>query len=131
MFSRIVIKVRSVGHFVAGDRRDLIPTKPMIVNTNFRSHSGILGTAAAILDILFAYFPQSAKQLQKDHGLFQGPRPGVCYNAPYKQISTLLHGKLNGVVVLVHDDSAVRWKRALDYPLVYGVREAKGLEFKV
>lgn len=39
-------EIRSVGHFVAGDRRHLIPEKPKIVNVNFRSHSGILNTAA-------------------------------------------------------------------------------------
>jgi hypothetical protein len=68
-------------------------------------------------------FPSSAKQLKKDHGLFQGPRPGVCYNVGYKKLPTL-------GIVLTHDDSALRWKRALDNPLVFGIRELKGLEFK-
>lgn len=123
--------IRSVGHFVAGrDRRDLIPQKPKIVNVNFRSHSGVLNTAAAVLDLLFTHFPSSAKQLERDHGLFQGPRPGVCYNIGSEKLSKVIRDKLHGVVVLTHDDSAARWKRALDYPLVYGIREAKGLEFK-
>lgn len=124
-------EVRSVGYFVAGDdRHDLIPQKPKTVNVNFRSHSGILNTAAAVLDFLFSHFPSSAKQLKKDHGLFQGPRPGVCYNVGYKKLQELFHGQLEGVIVLTHDDAASRWKRALDYPLVYGIRESKGLEFK-
>ena len=35
-----------------------------------------------------------------------------------------------GIVVLTHDNDVPRWKRTLDYPLVYGIREAKGLEFQ-
>jgi|EP00979_Chaetoceros_neogracilis_P017476 superfamily I DNA/RNA helicase len=35
--------IRSVGYHVAGNKRDLIPQKPKIVNVNFRSHAGILG----------------------------------------------------------------------------------------
>lgn len=123
--------VRSVGHFVAGsDRRHLIPQKPKTVNVNFRSHSGVLNTAAAVLDFLFTQFPSSAKQLKKDHGLFQGPRPGVCHNVGLKKLAALVKGNLKGMVILTHDDSSARWKRTLDYPLVYGIREAKGLEFK-
>jgi hypothetical protein len=38
--------------------------------------------------------------------------------------------KRKGVVVLTHDCDVSRWKRSLDYPLVYGIREAKGLEFQ-
>ena len=124
-------EVRSVGYFVAGkNRRDLIPQKPKTVNVNFRSHSGILNTAAAVLDHLFNHFPASATQLSRDYGLFQGPRPGVCYNVGYKKFLSLSKGQINGIVVLTHDDSASRWKRMLDYPLVYGIRESKGLEFK-
>jgi hypothetical protein len=67
--------------------------------------------------------PFQRKTTKKDHGLFQGPRPGVCYNVGYKKLPTL-------GIVLTHDDSALRWKRALDNPLVFGIRELKGLEFK-
>ena len=65
-------EVRSVGYHVAGERRDLIPKKPMIVNVNFRSHAGVLNCAGGFLDLLFQHFPGSAKQLEKDHGLFKG-----------------------------------------------------------
>jgi hypothetical protein len=124
-------EIRSVGYFVAGsDRHDLVPQKPKTVNVNFRSHAGILDTAAAFLDFLFKYFPGSAKQLKKDHGLFQGSRPGV-HKVNKKELAVLLSDKLKGTVVLVHDESAHYWRQALgDYKLVYGIREAKGLEFK-
>lgn len=125
-------EIRSLGYFVAGsDRHELVPQKPKTVNVNFRSHAGILNTAAAFLDVLFKYFPGSAKQLQKDRGLFQGSRPGVLHNVDTKKLAVLLSDKLKGTVVLVHDESSHYWRRALgDYKLVYGIREAKGLEFK-
>lgn len=125
-------EIRSIGYFVAGsDRHDLVPQKPKTVNVNFRSHAGILNTAAAFLDVLFKYFPGSAKQLKKDRGLFQGSRPGMLYNVDIKQLGLLLSDKLKGTVVLVHDESSHYWRKALgDYKLVYGIREAKGLEFK-
>lgn len=65
---------RSVGYYFAGDSRShLIPPKPKTVNTNFRSHKGILDAASTILKIMFSKFPDSAKQLGCDEGLFQGP----------------------------------------------------------
>jgi hypothetical protein len=42
---------------------------------NYRSHSGVLDCAAAILSVLFAAYPGSAKALPADAGLFKGPRP--------------------------------------------------------
>ena len=124
-------EVRGVGHFVAGeDRRHLIPEKPKIVNINFRSHSGVLNCAGGFLDLLFRYFPGSAKQLKKDCGLFNGARPGVFQNVSVEQLSSLLRDKMNGAVVLTHDENASKVKELLDYQMVYGIREAKGLEFK-
>jgi len=82
------------------------------------------------LDLLFDYFPGSAKQLKKDFGLFKGARPGVFHNVQAQQLSTLLKEKLPGAVIITHDESASHWKKVLDHKLVYGIREAKGLEFK-
>jgi len=124
-------EVRSVGYFVAGsERRHLIPEKPKTVNVNFRSHAGVLNCAGGFLDLLFGYFPGGAKQLKKDFGLFKGARPGVFHHVQVQQLSTLLREKMPGAVVLTHDESASRWKKLLGHKLVYGIREAKGLEFK-
>ena len=123
-------EIRSVGYHVAGENHQLIPDKPKAVNVNFRSHSGILNTAAAILRCMFDAFPDSAKQLKEDQGLFRGPRPGVLHKVEVNRLATLVKEKLNGAVILVHDERKSYWKRLLDYPLIYGVCEAKGLEFK-
>ena len=47
------------------------------------------------------------------------------------RLQQLVTEHLDGVVVLTHDSSVWHGKRKLgDYPLVYGIRAAKGLEFK-
>jgi hypothetical protein len=124
-------EIRSVGYHLYGEeRRHLIPDKPKTVHVNFRSHCGILNVAAAVLSCLFRAFPDSAKQLKEDRGLFQGPRPGVFHKVEGTRLEQLV-SKRDGIVVLTHDQSVSKWKRVLkDYPLVYGIREAKGLEFQ-
>jgi len=124
--------IRAVGYHIAGpERRDLIPQKPKTVNVNFRSHSGILDTAATVLRCLFDVFPASAKELKEDRGLFHGSRPGIFYKVDSDRLSTLVSEKLHGIVIVVHDNDKSYWKRVLGgYPLVYGIRGAKGLEFK-
>lgn len=124
-------EIRSVGYYVAGsNRRHLIPEKPRVVNVNFRSHAGILNCAGGILDLLFGHFNNSVKQLKRDYGLFKGARPGVFHKVDVQQLSALLKRNLQGAVVLTHDASATHWRELLDHQLVYGIREAKGLEFK-
>lgn len=111
-------EIRSVGYYVAGNKRHLIPEKPKTVNINFRSHAGILNCAGSFLDLLFDYFPGSAKQLKKDYGLFRGARPGVFHKVEVQQLSTLLQSSLQGCVILTHDESASFWRDALNHPLV-------------
>eukprot|EP00536_Pseudo-nitzschia_multiseries_P013245 jgi/Psemu1/309747/fgenesh1_kg.551_\ len=90
-----------------------------------------MDTAAAILRFVFDAFPYSAKQLAEDRGLFTGPRPGVFHPVQVDRLRTLISEKLNGIVILTHDSSVRYWKKALgNYELVYGIRAAKGLEFK-
>jgi hypothetical protein len=46
-------------------------------------------------------------------------------------IGNLVAGKMNGTVILTHDDHVEECKKKLGgYELVYGIRAAKGLEFK-
>jgi len=126
-------EIRSIGDYYVkkyGGKNDAVPQKPRTVNVNFRSHSGILKCAGGFLDLLFKYFKNSVKELPKDRGLFKGARPGTFYEVDVQQLSSLLKSSLQGAVVLTHDESAPKWKEKLGYELVYGIREAKGLEFK-
>jgi Ankyrin repeats (many copies)/AAA domain len=123
-------EIRSVAHFVAGaDRRHLVPMKPMTVNVNFRSHSGIMNLASAVLKRMFEVFPARASQL--DRGLFAGPRPGIIYNVNLNLLNGALSSVLSGSTILVHDEQKTLHKQGLDgYKQMHGIREAKGLEFK-
>ncbi|KAL7552191.1 hypothetical protein ACHAWF_015406, partial [Thalassiosira exigua] len=131
---KAIKEIRSCGYSLnsgSNSRCNVVPQKPKIVNVNFRSHAGVLDTAGAFLDFLFKYFPGSAKQLRKDRGLFQGSRPGVLHRVDEHQFKLLLSDKLKGTVVLCHDGSVHYWWGVLgNYRLVYGIKEAKGLEFK-
>jgi superfamily I DNA/RNA helicase len=65
--------IRTVAHFLFQNEKTGkkgIPEKPMKLNVNFRSHSGILNVASGVLDLLFSAFPGSAKELPRDKGLF-------------------------------------------------------------
>lgn len=123
-------EIRSVAHFVAGaDRRHLVPMKPMTINVNFRSHSGIMNLSAAVLKRMFKVFPARASQL--DRVLFVGPRPGVLYSVNLNVLRGALSSALSGSTILVHDEHKALCKQLLDgYKQLYGIREAKGLEFK-
>ena len=110
-------------------RKASTPGQTQNVHLNFRSHCGILNVAAAVLSCMFEAFPDSAKQLKEDRVLFQCPQPGMFNNVELARLWELVM-KRKGVVVLAHDRDVSRWKRSLDYPLVYGIREAKGLEFQ-
>ncbi len=130
--------IRSVAYYLVGGNPSEkaknipgIPNKPKTVNVNFRSHAGVLNTAGDILSLMFGAFPESATELKEDKGLFSGPRPGVYDRVPADRLSTLVSEKLNGIVILTHDEKVESWRERLDgYPLVYGIRAAKGLEFK-
>lgn len=126
-------EIRSVGYYITESnpsKRRLIPEKPRTVNVNFRSHAGILNCASGFLRLLFDYFPGSAQALERDYGLFKGARPGVFQGVSVEQLLALIK-KIPMVPILVHDDEVKKWKQSLGgYSNVYGIAEAKGLEFK-
>jgi hypothetical protein len=123
--------IRSVGYHIADGDRRLIPDKPQKVNVNFRSHAGILNAASSVLSMMFKSFPHSAKELGKDDGLFGGPRPGMFYKIKPETMATLVAKEMQGTVILTHDENVDECIKKLGgYELVYGIRKAKGLEFK-
>lgn len=116
-------------YLTGGDRRGL-PDKPLTVQVNFRSHTGVLNVAAAVLAQLFVAFPGAANVLKPDVGLFQGPRPALLPHIPSADLSTLMQ-KNEGLVVLTHDGNVSRVQELCgDHSVVLGIREAKGMEFK-
>mmetsp|Transcript_29648 Transcript_29648/g.81504 ORF Transcript_29648/g.81504 Transcript_29648/m.81504 type:complete len:2695 (-) Transcript_29648:60-8144(-) len=122
--------IRSVGYHLFGeDQKHLIPDKPKIVSLNFRSHNGVLKIASAVLECLFRSFPKSTESLLHDHGFFEGPRPGILYKVTSDRLLELSK-RVQGITFLTYDDHVPELRQSLNqYPLVFGIREAKGLEF--
>jgi len=60
--------------------------RPIKLTVNYRSHSGILDCAAAVLEKMFVMFPGSAKALPKDAGLFKGTSILLGYNNRQRQL---------------------------------------------
>jgi AAA domain len=121
-------EVRSIGYNLFEDRR-YVPDKPVTVNVNFRSHSGILNVAAAILDRMFDAFPKSANTLTPDIGAFTGPRPSLLKELNQDKLRELV-SLIDSVVLLTHDEHVEELKEIVGKNvLVLGIRYSKGLEF--
>ena len=125
-------EVCSVFHHMTGKA----PDKPLTLNLNFRSHTGILEAAGAILDWLFHFFPGSCQRLPTDEGLCKGPRPGVAF-WNMDQVNHVLHTQIDtGLVFLTPDHNLAQLKSDLGitekqagFASVFGIRDAKGLDF--
>ncbi|KAK3261472.1 hypothetical protein CYMTET_29619 [Cymbomonas tetramitiformis] len=123
-------EVRSVAYRLSNGDRAGIPDKPQKLHLNFRSHSGVLDVAGAVLGRLFAAFPSAADKLPADRALFRGPRPGYLQGAPLAQILE------DERLVLLTPDYHLGVLRhvAMELPggchsVLLGIAEAKGLEF--
>ena len=109
------------------------------LTVNYRTHNGILGCAANIVDVLLSIFPNSVDRLARDRGHFNGPKPQLLTETATDDLAILLVGsdRVHSQIefgahqaVLVRNQAA---KDALpdefDGALVLTIFEAKGLEF--
>jgi hypothetical protein len=121
-------EVRAVVHQLSGGRERI--ARPTKLTVNFRSHAGILDCAAAVLGKLFAFFPGAAKVLHPGRGLYRGPRPAFWRpgGAAAASLGEVL-ARSQRLVVLCPDEQQEALARACPDRLVFGIREAKGLEF--
>ncbi len=117
-------EVREVVHRLSGGCESI--AKPLKLERNFRSHTGILNVAAAVLEQIFDAFPESAVSLSKDVGLFKGPRPGM-----YEAFNGLQHlvSLDQRLMVITPDECVALTADSIGRSdIVLGIREAKGLE---
>lgn len=106
---------------------------------NYRSHAGILSLASAVLDLLVEFFPESFDRLQKDQGLFHGPKPVVLESCKPADLAVLLSGNkrktshiefgAHQVILVVSEEARNSLPEDLSLGLVLTIFEAKGLEF--
>ena len=79
-----------------------VPEKPMVLHLNFRSHTGILNLASAVLGRLFLLFPGAASKLPPDEGLYKGPRPGLMLLESEDRLLSVLTQN-DGLMLLTHE----------------------------
>jgi len=112
------------------------------VNTliiNYRTHNGILSTAAGIVDLLEAFFPWSIDTLPREQGFFAGPKPMLLSETAVDDAAVMIVGadrKHSQIEFGAHQVLLVRTQAAkdklpsfFDGCLAMTILEAKGLEF--
>ena len=116
-----------------------VPCKPHTLTVNFRSHSGILGLAQSILDLLYEFFPGSIDDLPEDKGMFPGPIPVLLESCDIADLAFLLSTnkrEKSAIEFGAHQVILVQSKEAKDNlpsilkgAIVLTIFESKGLEF--
>lgn len=116
-----------------------VPDRLYQLTHNYRSHAGILSLASSIVNLLQDFFPESFDRLDKDCGLFEGPKPVLLESCSLADLAMILRGnKRHGsriefgahqAVLVVSEDARQNMPEELKHGLVLTIYEAKGLEF--
>ncbi|KAH9496679.1 TPR and ankyrin repeat-containing protein 1 [Bulinus truncatus] len=116
-----------------------VPQKVHQLRYNYRSHTGILSLASSVLDLLIEFFPESFDPLQKDQGMFAGPKPVVIESCSPADLALLLTGNrrktshiefgAHQAILVVNDGAKERIPEELRTGIVLTIFESKGLEF--
>ncbi|KAL0051259.1 hypothetical protein WJX82_004398 [Trebouxia sp. C0006] len=69
-----------------------VPKKLLHLPTNYRTHSGILNAAAAVVDVLRQYFPMHIDNLAREKAFFKGPPPLLLSSTSPDDLTFLLLG---------------------------------------
>ncbi|KAH9510298.1 hypothetical protein Btru_042705 [Bulinus truncatus] len=106
---------------------------------NYRSHAGILSMASAILDIIVELFPETIDCLQKDQGLFDGPKPVIIESCLPDELMKLLTGNkrdtshiefgAHQAILVVDSEAKEQLPEELRSAIALTIYESKGLEF--
>ena len=84
-------EVRSCAYQLLGARDGAkIFERRQVLDTNFRSHDGIIQTANQVLDWLYAAFPGALDKMNTQTGLATGPKPGLMPNATLDDIVKMI-----------------------------------------
>ncbi|CAG8547507.1 18433_t:CDS:10 [Acaulospora morrowiae] len=118
-----------------------IKSKMFELNTNYRSHNGIIQLASSVIDLIKRFFPDSIDHLSRERGEVGGPRP--IFFAEIEAKTFLFNVFCAGdptancvefgadQVIIVRNDETKKHVRNLNENagLVLTVFEAKGMEF--
>lgn len=122
--------------FQAGVR---VPNKLYQLTHNYRSHAGILKLASSVVDLLLFYFPESFDRLEKDQGLFEGPKPVLLESCSFGDLAMILRGNrrqssriefgAHQVILVASEETRAKMPDELKQGLILTIYESKGLEF--
>ena len=131
--------IKSLFHHIAESNPKVSVPKLHHLTLNFRSHSGILGLAGSITDVIKEFFNQSIDLLPNDVSMLSGPIPVIVESCEVGDLALLLRANKREVstiefgshqVILVQSQQARdNLPRILKGALVFTIFEAKGLEF--
>ncbi len=62
------------------------------LSINYRTHNGVLGVAAAVVDVLEALFPASIDALPRERGFFAGPKPLLLKETALEEAVVMIAG---------------------------------------
>ena len=126
-FEEIRSLVYQVGQKMEHDKETYKIERPLKLTANFRSHSGILNCAAAVLDRMFAAFP--GRTLSKDESCFIGPRPAFLQVQGNEELGGWLASHPRFVVLTADDKTRKGLEKLSAENLLLGIEQAKGLDF--
>ena len=116
-----------------------VPREVYQLTHNYRSHTGILSLATSVLNILVELFPESFDKLERDQGMFEGPKPVLIETCSPKDLALLLTGSrrktshiefgAHQAILVANEESKDRLPEELRSGVVLTIYEAKGLEF--
>ena len=116
-----------------------VPNRLYQLTHNYRSHAGILRLATSIVDLLLFYFPESFDRLEKDQGLFEGPKPVLLESCSFGDLAMILRGNrrqssriefgAHQVILVSSEETRTRMPDELKQGLILTIYESKGLEF--
>lgn len=116
-----------------------VPNKLYQLTHNYRSHAGILRLASSVVDLLLHYFPESFDRLEKDQGLFEGPKPVLLESCSFGDLAMILRGNrrqssriefgAHQVILVASEEARDQMPDELKQALILTIYESKGLEF--
>ena len=116
-----------------------VPDRVYQLTHNYRSHAGILNLASSVIDLLLHFFPESFDRMERDQGLFHGPKPVLLESCSFGDLAVILRGHkrktspiefgAHQVVLVASDEVRDSLPEELSLALVMTIYEAKGLEF--
>lgn len=116
-----------------------VPNRLYQLTHNYRSHAGILRLASSVVDLLLHYFPESFDRLEKDQGLFEGPKPVLLESCSFGDLAMILRGNrrqssriefgAHQVILVASEEARAQMPDALKQGLILTIYESKGLEF--